>query len=267
VTSAQLDPELRAALVAAARARHLLVASDYDGTLAPIVADPAAAVPHPGSVAALAMLVGLPGTSVAVVSGRSLHDLAELLPVPPGVRLVGSHGAEHDADFARDIDDGAVRLRTRILEAVRLLTDGVPGVLLETKPAAVAVHVRRASRPDATRVLAAVLAGPGRIPGVHVTEGKEVVELSVVATGKGEALDLLRQQAGASVTVFLGDDVTDERAFTRLAQPDVTVKIGPGETAARFRVADPDEATDLLVLLAAQRAAWLAGAGEPPPTP
>lgn len=94
-----MDPELRAAIGRIARVPQLLVACDYDGTLAPIVEDPSKAVPLPEAVAAVRALAALPQTTVAVVSGRALRDLAALSRLPSEVHLVGSHGSEFDIGF------------------------------------------------------------------------------------------------------------------------------------------------------------------------
>jgi trehalose 6-phosphate phosphatase len=110
-------------------------------------------------------------------------------------------------------------------------------------------------------VLAEVLAGPATWDGVHVTQGKEVAELVVVEASKGTALDLLRAQLGATGVLFVGDDLTDEKAFVRLRDGDVGVKVGPGDTAARYRVDDPEDVTDLLELLAAERRATATSGG------
>ncbi len=105
----------------------------------------------------------------------------------------------------------------------------------------------------------AVRDGPGTWPGVFLTIGKEVVELSVVATNKGTAIDELRTQQSASAVMFLGDDVTDENAFANLQGPDIGVKIGPGETKAAFRVADPETGVRVLAFLTEARRRWLFG--------
>ncbi len=260
----ELSDELRAAVRRIARVPHLLVCSDYDGTLAPLVEDPTSARALPESISALRALAGLSGTTAAVISGRALRDLAALSRLPAEVHLVGSHGSEFDIGFVRALTGTASRLRTSLLGAVRGLVDGVPGILLEEKPASVAVHVRRASRQDADVVLDALRRGPGHMDGVYVTEGHEVLELSVVESDKGHAIDVLRHQAGASAAFFVGDDVTDERGFARLSGPDVGVKVGPGRTAAEFRIQGPREVSVLLALLAEERAAWLAGADATP---
>jgi trehalose 6-phosphate phosphatase len=79
--------------------------------------------------------------------------------------------------------------------------------------------------------------------------GKDVLELAVTDADKGSALLRLAGELGAAVTVYLGDDVTDEDGFRALADADVTVKIGDGPTAARHRVPDPAGALEVLLVL------------------
>ena len=93
---------------------QLLVACDYDGTLAPIVEDPSQAVPLPEAVAAIRALAALPQTTVAVVSGRALRDLAALSRLPSEVHLVGSHGSEFDVGFVERLAPELVDVRTRL---------------------------------------------------------------------------------------------------------------------------------------------------------
>ena len=99
---------------------------------------------------------------------------------------------------------------------------------------------------------------------MQVTEGKAVIELAVVQTDKGHALDVLRHQVGATAAVFLGDDVTDEKAFARLSGPDLGVKVGAGETLAGFRIDDPAEVGMVLAFLLEERRNWLYGDQAPP---
>lgn len=249
-----LDPELQRALVVVARAPRLLVTSDFDGVLAPLVDDPEASRPEPAALAALVALAELPGTSVGLVSGRARADLARLSGAPPTLHLVGSHGAEVDDSFVGGIDAAARdRLERLGLELARLV-DGATGVHLETKPSSVAVHVRRAEEEVGARVLAAVHSGPATWDGVHVMQGKSVVELAVLTADKGVAVAALRAALDAGApAVYLGDDVTDERAFARLVTGDVGVKVGAGDTLAGHRVAGTAEVVALLELLLAER--------------
>ncbi len=262
MTGTGSDPgsDLDAALTAFARRPQVLVALDFDGVLAPIVLDPDAAAPLARSAAALRSLVELPGTHVAVVSGRTLADLRRLADPPPSVALVGSHGAQVADEHGRDIGaaaslDGSTRdLLARASAALHEISGRHPGTYVEDKPAGTVFHTRRADR-DVAEVAAREAAdGPGSWPGVRRTLGKEVVDLSVVEdVDKGVALGRLRDAVGLPVggTLYVGDDVTDEHAFEVLddASGDLTVKVGEGPTAARHRVADPERVADLLVRL------------------
>src|SRR4051795_1988385 len=142
MTAAETLPaELRRAIVQIARTPRLLVACDYDGTLAPIVPNPEQARPMNESVGALRSLAGLHETTTAVISGRALRDLATLSRLPSEVHLVGSHGSEFDVGFVHALDADAKALHRRIEQTLDTLVDGNEGVGLEVKPASIAVHV------------------------------------------------------------------------------------------------------------------------------
>ena len=265
--SAEANGDMKAleqALARLAREPHLLVACDYDGTLAPIVDVPGEARPRRESVAALRALAALSDTSVAVISGRSLHDLAALSRLPEEIHLVGSHGTEFDVGFARALSHEALALRDRVTEELHAIAAQRPGVLVEHKPAGVALHYRQASETDSAAALAAVREGPALLPGVHAREGKQVIELAVVEADKGYALDAIRHQVGATAALFVGDDVTDEDAFSRLTGPDLGIKVGLGPTFAAQRVEGPDDVARLLARLVESRREWLAGANAVP---
>jgi trehalose 6-phosphate phosphatase len=232
-----------------ATTRRLLVASDFDGTLAPIVNNPADARPLPGAADALVALAGLPSTTVALVSGRALSMLRELSSMPPTVHLVGSHGAEFDSGFAHDIDQD---LLARINEELTAIAATRPGVTVELKLASVALHVRNASPADGRDALAAARVAAESWD-AELTEGKAVLEFAVVSTDKGEAIDIIRERDDATAVVFFGDDVTDEKAFARIRDDDVGVKVGPGETFAAYRVGSPEDVEAALTHLLEQR--------------
>jgi trehalose 6-phosphate phosphatase len=244
-----LPAELIRALDVVAATPRLLVTSDFDGTLAPIVNDPADARALPSAADALIALAARPSTTVALVSGRALAVLRELSGMPAVVHLVGSHGAEFNGGFAHDVDEAKL---ARITGELHDIAAESRGVTVETKPASVALHVRNADPDDGLSALAAARAA-AQAWDVEITEGKAVIEFAVIATGKGEAVDLLRDQAGATAVVFLGDDVTDEKAFHRMRDGDIGIKVGPGDTAAGFRIDSPDDVADVLEHLLAAR--------------
>ncbi|MBO0854800.1 MAG: trehalose-phosphatase, partial [Nocardia sp.] len=263
MSAQDLPQPLRRALSAVARVPRLLVASDYDGTIAPIVSDPAKAYPHRESVSALRALAGLSATTAAVISGRALRDLAALSRLPVEVQLIGSHGSEFDVGFVHAIDNDARQLLTEVRGSLESIAADNPGVAVETKPASMALHVRNASAEVARRALQQVQQGPASWVGIQVTEGKAVIELAVVQTDKGAALDIVRHQEGASAAVFFGDDVTDEKAFARLSGPDIGIKVGAGDSRAEYRVASTEQVAMALAYLLEERRTWLAGASAP----
>ncbi len=247
-----LPAELAAALTALARTPTLLVALDFDGTLAPIVQDPTTSRPLPGSAAAVRALADLPATTVVMLSGRALADLRAVSGFGPPVRLVGSHGGEFD-DGGLVLTAEQESVKAELEAALRAVVDGEPGVRLERKPAGIVVHVRGVAPAVGERVLDAVRAGPARLSGVDVTEGKAVLEMAVVHVSKGAAIDTLRGRLGADAVLFVGDDVTDETAFVRLVPGDVGIKVGGGDTAAQYRVGAPEDVTVVLEELLAAR--------------
>jgi len=256
---AGLNDALRERLEQIARAPVLLVGSDYDGTLAPIVDDPSMARPLRESMVALRALAQMPQTCVAVISGRALRDLASLTGAPEEVHLVGSHGSEFDPGFAASLNPATRELLDRVRAELDEIASAGQGLSVEHKPASIALHYRNASEQVGDDARRRALEGPARFEGVHTKEGKKVVELSVLATSKGEALQTIRHRVGASAALFIGDDVTDEDAFATLHGPDLGIKVGPGDTRAGFRIDDTTEVARVLAALCELRQAWLAG--------
>lgn len=246
-----LPDGLRAALTEAAALPRLVVSTDFDGVLAPIVQDPATSRALPGTVEALRALAVREGVDVAVVSGRDLRTLAELtgIPLDGRVTLVGSHGAESSHQPVRDgLSPSETAVLTRLQRQVRALREQAPGLRIEDKPTAVVVHTRGLDD-DRARAATTGAHALGRQPGVHVKTGKSVVELTVVPADKGSAVMDLAADVEADAVVYLGDDATDEDVFARLGPRDVGVKVGPGDTAAGWRVDGPDDVAEILRLL------------------
>jgi trehalose 6-phosphate phosphatase len=241
-----LPGDLDRALEELAAKRPLLIASDYDGVLSRLVGDPSAAVPEPGVAEALARLAAVDGVTVALVSGRGVGDLQATSGFTGDLRWVGSHGAELDGPLAGE----PAGRRDALVRRLEPVVARVPGARLEVKPASVAVHTREVvDRLAAVALLDEVDAVAD--PSLTKKPGKEVLELAVTDADKGTALRRLRADAAAAAALYLGDDVTDEDGFRALEPGDVTVKVGEGPTAARFRVADVPGALAVLERLAA----------------
>lgn len=245
-------------LSAAARSPVLLVGADFDGTLSSLVDEPGGAVPLPGAIEALGALAALPHTHVAVVSGRGLADLrARLGRVPRHVWIVGSHGAEGDDGADTVLSATGKELLDRIATELEGVAATIPGTLVERKPVAIALHYRRAGDAGARRAVEAVERLAASEPSLHLRRGSMVAELVVTHSDKGVAIRRLAHRAGATATVFFGDDLTDEDAFAALHQGDVGVKVGAGESVAPVRVESPAEVVSQLSALAEARARYL----------
>lgn len=260
-----LDPELDAALSSFCAAPARVVALDFDGVLAPIVPRPEDAAPLPETVAALERLSRDPAVHLGLVSGRALADPALRRAAPPSTAIIGSHGAEPGV-VGQDgrVDSGPPvvgaeerSLLQRLHDEANRLTRSVPGSWVERKPTAVVVHTRPVVDDAAADSLEhAAMTVLGTLPGVRAIAGKKVVELSVAAATKGDAVRLLRGgypvrglPAGTPL-LYVGDDVTDEDAFAALGEGDIGVKVGEGTTRARFRVSEPAAVGRLLTRLA-----------------
>lgn len=245
--------------------RPVLVALDFDGALAPLVDDPNASRMLPDARTALEGMAPLaPSVRLALVSGRRLEDLAALADPPAGTWVVGSHGAETGeiepdglVTVPRELSlDDATKHRDLITRFEAIAGD-YDGAWVETKPMAAVLHTRTAGASDSAEAIerANAVAHDLELPAMH---GKDVVEVSVVETSKGESLELLRARVAADVGVtasevrvfYSGDDTTDEHAFERPGAVDLSVKVGDGTTAAAFRVDEPDDLAALLGQLA-----------------
>lgn len=234
-----LDPNLDAALARLARRPTKLVATDYDGTLAPLVADPEKAFPASGVMEALERLARVPGLTVAIVSGRALASLDRLAAFPAQVVRVGSHGVEFDGPMG--LSPEQQRAKERLRHELTEIAQQTPGALVEEKPAGFAFHVRQVAPESARRAWDQVEAGPAGAPDIFLRTGKMVLELAVVDGNKGAALLRLKERTRAQLALYVGDDVTDEEGFAALGPQDVTIKVGEGETRAGHRVNGPQD--------------------------
>ena len=234
-----IDAALERALRDVARRPRLLVASDYDGVLSPIVDDPSAAVSHGPAVDAMAGIAVCSGVRAVIISGRSLEVLETLAEVPLSVTLVGNHGAQA-------VDSDTAAAAAAVAEALTDLAGSFKGAVVEPKPLGAAFHYRHVREPDDAAVAAREI---GDRFGARIIEGKMVVEIIVGHGDKGSAIAGMREQWTADAVVFFGDDVTDESVFTILGADDVGVKVGPGPTVAGYRVADPVDVGEALELL------------------
>lgn len=254
-----------AALAELAGTPRLLVALDFDGTLAPLQDDPMRSRAVPEAVAAIERLVALPDTIVALVSGRTIEHLRIIAEHRDDSRvwLSGSHGVEFWRPAGVEVpddggelgDDADVELAARLLTAAREITAAVDGAWIEDKAVGFTVHTRLAPRGDAPGVHEAIAElVTAEAPQWRTRTGIDMSEHTWRHEGKDAAVARLRSETGATAVLFAGDDVTDEDALALLEPQDVGVRVGAGDTSAKVRVADAREFAALLGRLARVRA-------------
>ncbi|KAA9110646.1 trehalose-phosphatase [Microbacterium rhizomatis] len=253
----QVQDELRRV----AASDRLLVALDFDGTLSLLQDEPMQARMLPESRRAVEALLATPDTVVALVSGRSLHDLQEISEHTEDseILLAGSHGVEYwyPGEGAVDPvdDDSEHALRDHLRESAIAELGDLEGIWVEPKTFGFGIHTRMASDEDAERAwqYADALVSQNA-PHWRRRTGHNIVEYSFRHEGKDSAIASLRERVGATAVVFAGDDITDEDALAKLGPSDLGIRVGQGRTSARVRVMDTKELAAALSALAEMRA-------------
>jgi trehalose 6-phosphate phosphatase len=219
---------------------NVLVALDYDGTLAPIVTDPDLARMRKTTIDLLRRLTDL--YQVIVISGRAQPDALRKLRGTGVFEVVGNHGIEPWHAARRHIDQVK-----QWLPAVNGHLTSLPGVLVEDKIYSLAIHYRRSR--EKKRARAAILELVAKLGPARIIGGKQVVNiLPEGAPHKGIALERERGRLQCDTAIFVGDDETDEDVFA-LDQPGrlLTVRVGRKKTsAAHYFIPDQRSMDELL---------------------
>ncbi|MBL9039294.1 MAG: trehalose-phosphatase [Archangium sp.] len=220
---------------------RVLVAFDFDGTLAPIVERHDAAQLRPATAKLLREVCER--YPCAVISGRSRADVERRLAGVPVRAVVGNHGLEpglYQSRFAK----AAAALRPRLERALAPFA----GVEVEDKRYSLAVHYRRSRKKREAR--AAIYAAVEALGGSQrIIPGKLVVNvLPGDAPHKGDALLRLRNEMKADTAIYVGDDITDEDVF-QLDEPGrlVSVRVGRSRSSAAEYFVRDQRAVDTLL--------------------
>lgn len=244
---------------------RVLLALDFDGTLAPIVDDPEHSRMHDGAAEALALLGERLG-HVAIITGRGVATVRRLgrLDEREGLsRLVvlGQYGAERwdaatGSETAPAVPEPIAAARPSVERAIAACP--VDGVVLEDKGRALGVHTRRSADPEAAyEALRPVLSGIAAAHGLILEPGRNVLELRASALTKGDSLRSLVAETGATVVAMGGDDLGDLPAFEALQEmrdEGLTTCIVVSGSAEQPRIA---EHADVLAAGPDGVAAWL----------
>lgn len=235
----ETDLPVHSFTAAFAEARHRLLLFDFDGTLAPIVNDPAEAKPTDTLINALRHLAK--SSDLVIISGRSRTFLEQTFAGIP-IRLVAEHGAFMKApgqDWERlDLSGGEWVDPVRAI--ISQFVERFSGSVLEEKETALAWHYRMATSDDgesaAVELASQLRRADSPVP-LAVIQGKKVVEVKPAQHSKGTVALTIFEQTPYDFIVSIGDDTTDEDMFRQMPNWAYTLKVGAGVTAARYRVA------------------------------
>jgi trehalose 6-phosphate phosphatase len=234
-----IPPGELAALIAS-RVPMQVIGLDVDGVLAPIVERADQARLLPGIAEILKVLAT--HTPTAVVSGRSLSDLETLYRFPAEVEVIGSHGLESRRHPDLKLTDAEKAILQQLQAcAEQAAQQAGAGAWCENKPASVVLHTRTAAPAAAEQAVAELLDAAATVTPSHIKLGHQVVELMARHTSKAEAMADLRTRHGAQCMTYFGDDHTDEEVFATFGPNDISVRIGHGDTKARYFLSSPGE--------------------------
>ena len=246
-------------------ARHILLLSDYDGTLTPIVERPELATLPERTRELLRGLSRQRRFTVGIVSGRALADLKDKVGIE-GIIYAGNHGLEIDGPGLRFVNPLAEEVRPffQVVSGVLKLALGtIRGVLIEDKGLTLSVHYRQVAESETKEVknvFERITTSAQALGKVRTTSGKKVLEVRpAVDWDKGKAIRLLMKRYGRGgrnsglMPVYLGDDLTDEDGFRVIEKygNGLSVFIGeePGESVARYFLKSTEEVAEFLGLL------------------
>ncbi|HEX4593107.1 MAG TPA: trehalose-phosphatase [Bryobacteraceae bacterium] len=238
-------------------APHVLLSLDFDGTLAPIDVNPGAALMPAESRRALKALEASERCTVAIISGRALPDLRERVRMEE-IIYAGNHGLEITGPGLHFIEPSAAQRVEALEELARHLQvrlRHIPGVEVESKVLTASIHFRRASPNKLDEVHKLVLEAVAPIVSLfQVTQGLQIFEIRPrVNWHKGMAVRWIKQALGRgdALSIYLGDDVSDEDAFATL-RDDITISVGRvSGTCAQYHIDLQESVQEFLV--------WLAG--------
>jgi trehalose 6-phosphate synthase/phosphatase len=229
---------------------------DYDGTLVPIAARPAEAVPSSAVIEIVGALAAHPDTEVAIVSGRPARDLARWFGDLDRLWLAAEHGAllrrPGTAEWAPLHPGAGGDWKADVRPVLEHFAERAPGSLVEEKDLALAWHFRLVE-PEFGEWLANELAATleHRLAGTElsVLRGTKVVEVRYAWATKGEIAAHIRASgAPPALEIAIGDDRTDEDLFARMGEDAITIRVGRGHSRASYRL--PDSASTLGLLAA-----------------
>jgi trehalose-phosphatase len=226
---------------------------DYDGILAPFCLNRQQALPYPGMTALLQEIIVNGRTRVVIITGRNAREVIPLLAVHPSPEIWGCHGLER---LRQDGTCEAPRVEEPVLHALAdadrwLRYQGLHD-RAEFKTGAVAIHWRGLDEATTAEIRGQVLLGwipIAQSTPMELLEFDGGIEMRMPGRDKGDAVRTILDEVGPEVPVaYLGDDLTDERAFLALGTLGLSVLVRPEwrKTAAALWIRPPEGLREFL---------------------
>ncbi len=236
------------------QAKKRLLLLDYDGTLHGFVDsyNPAKAAPGLALLKLIRNLAALPNTDVCVVSGRTRQALEDWFGHLP-ITLAAEHGAwiRQHGDWAQ-ADISLQEYKSSLLPLLERYAERTPGARVEEKSFALVWHYRNVSPELAYARNASLKHDLNAIvlnSGIGVFNGNKIIEIKPRGITKGTVADETMATSSADFVLAIGDDYTDEDMFKALPESAYTIKVGNGETHARFHLQTVETVLELLTKL------------------
>jgi trehalose 6-phosphate phosphatase len=248
-----------------AGAKHIFIMSDFDGTLAAIAESPDLVVLPDDSRKILQSLAKQSRLTVGIISGRGVTDLKNIVAVN-GIVYAGNHGLEIEGpglNFVYPITTEVTLFFGIIHQMLVKVMSSIRGVVVENKGMSLSVHYRQVEDGHVDEVKSAfehVVVGAQAMGKVKITAGKKVLEVRpVVDWNKGKAVKIIietygkHNKAGNVVPIYIGDDQTDEDAFSEIGKFNNGIAVFVGNeqevTGARYYLNSPVEVVRFLRIL------------------
>ena len=258
-----ISSNLIGALEAFASQATILIALDFDGTLAPLVNDPEDSRMLTPARQALEKLTAMSGVTVAIVTGRAIDSVKRVADPLKEWFLVGSHGIEVLSPGEVFSYETPWLVPADLTEAFDALVNAHPGTRLELKPFGLALHTRGVEQTVAQDAESAAHKVCDAWGGdLVVRTGHGIVECSIQEATKGDGIHEVRRRLRPSAVLFAGDDRTDEDGFRALGKTDISIKIGQENTDARFHLDSPYDMAETLQRLYRIRRGFAIDRGE-----
>ena len=246
--------DLRPVFKRLAASKRILVALDFDGTVSNLVDEPEGARMTQEARFALTKLAELDGLSIALISGRSLDSLVRVSQPMVDWLLVGSHGVEFSWDSPTGDKSANLEIPGDLVRSFEDIMAKHSGSRMERKPFGVALHTRALGPAESKAVedMARHVCAEWKQPLIFRV-GKGVVEFSIRDGTKAEGVAALKKLVKPSVTLFAGDDLTDEDGFRALSGDDIGIRVGHGSTVAQHRLPDVESVAQMLDIIYYER--------------